>query len=479
MRIELLTPEGEKYIPLPAQAAFHSSPSKFRAYIGAFGSGKSLCGAMETVVTMLEYPGCTGLIARYNYKELLLTAWDTLTKIIPSELIQDINKSIPQIKLKNKSSVMGWNLSEHQQQQSLNLDFVWIEEANEKGVDESNLNQLAGRMRGTKGPRRCWLTGNPGGRNWLWKRFFAHTEDPTAKKWRDHAGFRAGTTENIYLPDDYIQALKDTYDDEWLAKYFSGSFDVFIGAILDNFKAEFHVIEPFRIPDEWPRFRGMDHGLTNPTACLWVASDFAGNMFVFREYYKKESVIQENVKAILAMGQGEPEPEWTVIDPATHQREAAGGDRIIDLYRKAGLSCQPGDNDFKSSVARIRSLLAPNPGHKFPDQHQMAGNLDAPKLYVFSSCPWLKWEMENWRWADVKPGQTNREKQWDRDNHAVAALRYLVMRSPRVAVEKPEATQFQRFQQIVAEMEGHQARESDLEDPRNLIGSQDAWRRGF
>ena len=476
MRIELLTPEGQKYIPLPAQAAFHASPSKFRAYCGGFGSGKSLCGAMETVVTMLEHPGCTGLIARFNYKELLLTSWDTLTKIIPPELIQDINKSTPQITLKNKSSVMGWNLSEHQQQQSLNLDFVWIDEANEKGVGEENLNQLAGRLRGGKGPRKIWLTGNPAGRNWLWKRFFAYTEDPTAKKWRDHAGFRAGTTENVYLPADYIEALKDTYDDEWLAKYFSGSFDVFEGQILDNFKPEIHVIPPFKVPDEYPRFRAVDHGLTNPTACIWVATDFHDNLYLYREYYKKESIVEENVRSILALGQGEPEPEWTVIDPATRQRAANTGDRYIDMYRKSGLACQEADNDFKSSVARIRGMLAPDPGHAFPQWHPRSGDPGSPHLFITSDCPWTRWEMEQWRWKDVKPGQVNREVQMDKDNHLIACLRYMVMRRPRPAVEKPKAGTYERFIQLAREMDGKATGESDLEDPRNLIGSERRWR---
>src|SRR5436190_1472951 len=101
MQIRLLTPDGRPYAPLPAQAGFHGDGSKFRSYIGCFGSGKTLCGAVEALWTTLENPGSYGIITRWSYRELEATSLKTFLDILPKQLIESYNKSSQLLILKN------------------------------------------------------------------------------------------------------------------------------------------------------------------------------------------------------------------------------------------------------------------------------------------------------------------------------------------------------------------------------------------
>jgi phage terminase large subunit len=460
VHVQIKTPEGRVYTPLPAQAAFHKSSALNKSYIGGFGSGKTLCGAIESFLLCTEYPDLKGeqfLICRHEYSALRDTTWKTFLEIIPEPIRRQcvITKNPLRCFLPNGLEVLGRNLKEHQQKAGFKLAGAWFDECNEDGVAEEMFLQMRGRMRSTKGPGVILLTGNPGGRNWVYKRFFAHKMDPTAKRYDSHDGFQAGTEENIYLPEKYLSQMRETYPEDWLEKYFAGSFDVFEGQILDNFRPEVHLVHPFRIPDEWPRYRAVDHGLTAPTACLWTASDFEGNFISYREYYQRCAVPEENAKNILALSAREEDLiQWTVIDPATRGMSSGGGvmETMISQYRRGGLFCQEGTNDVKPSISKMRMLLAPDPNHPFPAWHPQAGEMGSPRWFIFKDMKHLVWEMQQWKWRDVRPGGVDREKPLEKDDHLIATARYTFLRSPQSAQPAKELSAGERIERMLADL---------------------------
>lgn len=71
------------------------------------------------------------------------------------------------------------------------------------------------------------------------------------------------------------------------------------GLVFDEFDDKYHLVDPFVIPDSWTRYRAVDHGSTNPTACLWAAVSPEGVIYLYREYYMAGLEISENVRRIV------------------------------------------------------------------------------------------------------------------------------------------------------------------------------------
>lgn len=476
MERELRTHWGDIYHPLPTQLRFHQSEAKYRAYVGYIGSGKSLSGSMEALLTAIDEPGYRpGLtvIARDTYPNLMNTTWQTFSQVVKqtcADMIKDEKKSTHQIEitLKNGWRFMGANLANYENFGSLEADYVYVDEINDVGVGAAAWDMLCGRLRGRYGKRRAWGSGNPAGKNWAYTRFFKHRLEG-GNPLKNHEGFQPSPTENIHLPEGYLEELRDFYGEAWISKFLEGSFDVYEGAILPELNPELHLIDGFRIPDEWPRYRGLDHGLNHPTACIWIAVDYDGNHYAYREYVKSEAVPAVNARAILEMSQGEEEmTQWTVIDPSTDQRQTAGGvmQQIVDGYRDAGLTCRKGNNDVRGSIAVIKRLLRPEPAHIFPRWHWQSGELGAPYFFVTRDCKVLWNQLQLWRWKAVRPGGSERERPLDQQDDTVSALRYNLMevpRAPTARVQKP-------LHWLEAELAERYA-DRDLESAKNLIGA--------
>lgn len=104
-----MTPEGAKYHPLPSQAKFHHCQDQYKAYIGGFGSGKTLCGAVEAFLSAMRHPQSYGIVTRWSYRELEATSFKTLLDIIPPDFIERFYKNSLLLILKNGSQIQGFN----------------------------------------------------------------------------------------------------------------------------------------------------------------------------------------------------------------------------------------------------------------------------------------------------------------------------------------------------------------------------------
>lgn len=112
-------------------------------------------------------------------------------------------------------------------------------------------------------------------------------------------------------------------------------------------------VEPFRIPDYWPRLYGLDVGWRR-TAALWVAWDRDDNvLYAYSEHYRAHTNPSVHAHAIKARG------EWIpgVIDPAARQRSQRDGERIMDEYVGLGLELYPAKNTVESGIYRCLEMF--------------------------------------------------------------------------------------------------------------------------
>lgn len=459
MQVTLLTPDGLPYNPLPAQAAFHSSPATFRAYVGGFGCGKTLAGVMEDLVTALEYPGSFGLVTRFTYSELESTTFKDLLAITPPGIIESFNKSSLLLTLKNGSQIQGFNASNQKRLTSLNIGWFHVDECTEVG--QELFLQLAGRMRHPIGPGKGWLTGNPNGRDWVYQLFVAEQK-------AGYGFFHAKTAENTNLPEAYYARLRDLYPEDWLIRFCEGSFDSFEGQVFPEFNQAIHVIPQehlFPIPAEWPRFRALDHGVRDPTCCLWAASDFAGNIYIYDMIYRRGRLISENCAEIVEKTGGDI-IDWTVIDPSTKNIDAVLGSTYQDEYRRCGVQSIAGNNNILDGIMRIKELLHIDPLRVNP----VTGVQGSPRLFVFPSCSELIWEMQQYKWIDQKPGSlVEKEKPVGKNDHAIDPLRYLLQQRPREASVDSSSGQWNRWEQLLSEL-----RDEDTRADADMYS--DCWR---
>lgn len=401
--------------------------------------GKTLAGVVEDVKTALQYPGSKGLIGRLTDGELRATTWKDFLTVMPEEMIAEYNKADLYVKLKNGSEIWGKMLQSEEKLRSFNLGWWHIDECCEVG--EAIFKQLKARTRHRKGPLRGWITGNPEARNWVYKTFVSPDKENS-----NYQYFHGKTKDASFLPREYIEDLYNTYDAEWVERFLEGSWDVYMGQVFPMFDREMHVLPgDFEIPRHWPRYRGLDHGTNDPTACVWVAVDDVGNHYVYRTFYRNNTTINQNVSSILEWSKGE-EYDFTVMDPGSNRREASTGRRTWDFYREAGLPLiGASSNNLTAGIARLREMFDPKPNRS----HPLTETHPAPRLYILSHCRELISELQQYRFRSVDENSKNASNDpVDKFNHAIDALRYVVMHNPMNAQLKAEPGWEEWFEEL-------------------------------
>src|ERR1044072_8218894 len=75
------------------------------------------------------------------------------------------------------------------------------------------------------------------------------------------------------------------------------------GLIYDNFDAERHTCPRFAIPDQWPRFLGLDFGGVNPAGVFYAEEPGTGKLYLYRTYLAGGRTAKQHAKPLL---DGEP-----------------------------------------------------------------------------------------------------------------------------------------------------------------------------
>lgn len=109
-----------------------------------------------------------------------------------------------------------------------------------------------------------------------WARVGTPTEKPGDRAF-DVIQFRS--TENpLFSAAEYARA-KESMPAYRFRMQYEGEFAKPAGMIYDCYEEGYHCIEPFAIPDSWPRTVGLDFGGAN-TCLVWIAYDSAGDRYI-------------------------------------------------------------------------------------------------------------------------------------------------------------------------------------------------------
>lgn len=432
------------YKPNPKQVKAHTLAAKYRGFCGGWGNGKTTWGCVEFFTTLLEFPGTRSILARKTRPELKATTWDMLINGdnaeaggwngIPKECIRQYNKSDLYIKLFNGSEIFGLPLDDPKKIENFNLGLFWIDQAEE--VEEDILLKFHGRMRQLNSPREGLLTFNPNGHNWLWKRFIDPHRRP---EWRrTYKCVEATTFDNPNLPKDYLEQFEGL-PDHWYQRFVMGSHEVFVGQIFTDLNPDVHVCQPFHIPSDWERWSCIDPGIRNEGCVSWIARDFEGNAYYYREILEPNQPVSWWAATIL---ETEADSDWggpdeeifrSLIGPEANIRNQTDGKTVASVFNECGIYPENADRDPAARISRITEYLRPVKGHAnpFTDERDEDGDIvPSPKLYIFSDCEKMLEYLPQYRW---KPQRSNfsesqaPEAPRSKDDHNIDCLGHMLL----------------------------------------------------
>lgn len=449
--------DGSPKRMLPKQEAFFFSVMdpkgpKFVLYAGGVGSAKTTIGCLTVLSLAITYPG-DYLVCRQFLPELKLTTYKQFLEMCPKELIEEHRIADGIVKIKtavpNKYSwVIFRGLDEPDKHRSLNLNAAYIDESAQ--VSKEAFLLLQSRLRGPH-VRKIFMTTNPAGHDWQYHMFVKQDvfEHPSVKK--QFLLVHAPSTENVFLPEGYVKSMLETYSEDRIKREIYADFSAFQGQVYGEFRNDTHVIRPFAIPSDWPRYVGIDHGFRNPAAWLWAAEDYDGNLYVYREFYRSEWLIEQICKtgkgqtsfkdwlpSAYEMMKGE-RIVWAKIDPSTKaRRNEKDGVKLsdFDLYIEnlpEDFPLTVANNDVTAGIDRVKSWLKPD------------DKTGKPRLFVFNTCVNLINELQSYRYPELTAAQTGKKNEKENpikyQDHACDALRYLIMGLPDPAekIEDPYA----------------------------------------
>jgi hypothetical protein len=309
---------------------------------------------------------------------------------------------------------------------SLNLRWFGIDQAEE--VAEAAWLTLIGRIGRIKEGAPVWgcIVGNPGGHDWIWRRYI---NNPLAAS-QGYDMHQARTTDSPFADLDYIKELYEKYPPHWVKRFVEGSWDVFVGQVFEEFDGNIHVIDPFEIPDSWKMGLGCDLGWNHPTAFVWGAKDFDGNLYIYDELRERKRLpawfAGELKRRGVLDGEGRQLPIYAPHDAIN--TTGASGLNYQSEYGKSGIQLQVGSaKPAAVGILRLQRLFKPD----FDEINPYTGRAGRPKCYVFRNCQGLTEELGTYRWKQLRPGEELTKSEPDEvvkvGDDLVDALRYLVM----------------------------------------------------
>lgn len=422
------------------QQQFFEARCRYVAYGGARGGGKSWALQRKLSLMGIRYNGIKMLLLRRTYKDL---ERNHVRALIP--LLDGIATYNRQDKLFHFSTgsllELGYCAAESDvlQYQGTEYDIIAIDEATQ--FTEYQYSTLTACLRGANDmPKRFYLTCNPGGVGHEWvKRLFVSRRYESSERPEDYEFIPATVYDNQQLLEhdpEYVRNLSNLPPDlreMWL----DGNWDALAGRYFSEFRRDIHVVEPFQIPDHWYRYRAIDYGL-DCCACLWIAVDELGNIYVYREYAEPDKPISVGAEDIITCT-GDEHIQYTVAPSDLWARSQETAKSKADLFLEAGLPLIKGNRDREAGWLAIKDMLQP---HTIDDDKQEA------KLHIFSTCQQLIECLPALQRSTLKPTDCMTEPH--EITHLPDALRYFALNYVIASPEpRKQLTALQRYRRRV------------------------------
>lgn len=100
-----------------------------------------------------------------------------------------------------------------------------------------------------------------------------------------------------YDPKEIAAAKKELSEDAFAEQY-GGEWRFHTGRVFKPFQPSMHIITPFDIPSGWKTFSGLDYGVRDATACVFMSKSPFGDIYFHDEYYEHEKPTEVHVERV-------------------------------------------------------------------------------------------------------------------------------------------------------------------------------------
>ena len=416
---------------------------RYRVVKGSRASKKSATIALNIICRMMKYRFSNTLVIRKIANTLYNSCFQQLKWAIHRLNVDSLWKAkinpMELIYVPTGQKIVFRGLDDPYKLTSVTVDigvlcWVWLEECSEI-QDEEAFNRVDESIRGAvpKGYfKQITVSMNPwSSAHFVKRRFFDVNDDP------DIMAITTNYKCNEFLDEadrKMFERMKRDDPDRYLVAGL-GNWGLDGGQFFKQWRDSLHIVKPFKIPTNWIKWRVMDWGSSRPYACYWIAVDYDGNAYVYRELYGYGG------KPNVGTGETTVEVAKRIIENEPKDEEIYNA--ILDnaCWAKIGIS---GANDTSVSIAdQINDVLYDanrerfNPCKKGREhgaeelRRRLVGKFNKegkqiPAIYFFENCvhairtiPMLTFDSHNPEKYD-----TNGE------DHATDAIIYFCLENP-------------------------------------------------
>lgn len=433
-------------IPHKKQLGFMKSMARFIVLVWGRRTGKSLGVALYVMLKAIEKPGNYYIIAP-SYRQAKQIYWaDILKVLIPQAIIEKTDEgelyvelSKVHYKLQTKN-VLGYDIdSDHTDLDTPSRIYLkGAENADSlRGVKLAGavLDEFAFFKNGMDVWRKIIRPALADLRGWA---IFSSTPDgihnqfydvvDIAQSWiKDNPHWNgnplwyyshATMLDNPAIDPQEWYDTKAEYErdgkiDEWVQEW-EAQFTTPSTLVYNEFDTDYHTISPNLIPRENMTYAiGMDFGLKDPFAVVFIAIDPNNNWYIYDEIYLPDLPI-DKMGAVVHAKMGDNYFTRIIGDSAGATEIASLKDKSMGPNRLYVTPAKKGKDSIRAGIRLVKTLL------------YIRESTGKPKLFIGTNCRATIREFQSYSRLRTAFGDVS-ETPEDKNNHLMDALRYVVL----------------------------------------------------
>ncbi len=289
--------------PSSSQGEFIQSPYHSNLYVGGYGSGKSFALVLRMIMTKLQYPTVDLLYTAPTFSLVRDVLFPLIYEILEgTDIKYRINRSDNNIIFGAKGEggmILCRSMDAPERLVGFTIGDVFCDELDTLTTDKARdiWNKCLGRMRKKFPPTAEYPKGKPnqiyvGTTPEGWKFCYEHFEkEPKNNKKKQQTRFliRAKSSDNIHLPDGFVENMMESYPPELVRAYCNGEFcQLNSGAVYLHYDPSIHNTNvTIHSPDSDVLIVGADFNFQGSVNIIFV--QIADCLFAVKELVSKDT----------------------------------------------------------------------------------------------------------------------------------------------------------------------------------------------